>query len=114
MVQQVEGCFGFLKKHWFTVLKKKNFHQPAELSEFKQDFLFYLPKFNALYSQSFWFSLQGLKFEILKSNFEENLDKSSFKSPVDYVKETAKQKTIEVASILADKPVKLMYMHLIT
>ncbi|XP_071124413.1 probable bifunctional dTTP/UTP pyrophosphatase/methyltransferase protein isoform X1 [Mytilus edulis] len=45
----------------------------------------------------------GLKFEILKSNFEENLDKSSFKSPVDYVKETAKQKTIEVASILADK-----------
>ncbi|CAG2257969.1 maf [Mytilus edulis] len=47
--------------------------------------------------------LQGLKFEILKSNFEENLDKSSFKSPVDYVKETAKQKTIEVASILADK-----------
>ncbi|CAC5422801.1 maf [Mytilus coruscus] len=51
-----------------------------------------------------------LKFEIVKSNFEENLEKSSFRSPVDYVKETAKQKTIEVASILADKqtPVDLV------
>lgn len=39
----------------------------------------------------------GLKFEVLKSTFEENFDKASFNSPVDYVKETAKQKTIEVA-----------------
>lgn len=43
----------------------------------------------------------GLKIEIQKSTFEENFDKSAFKSPIDYVKATAKQKTLEVASLLA-------------
>lgn len=38
----------------------------------------------------------GLKFEIHTSNFEENLDKSSFSHPCEYVKENAKQKAIEV------------------
>ena len=45
--------------------------------------------------------LQGLKFEVVPSSFEENLDKSTFKHPYDYVKETAKQKTLEVARNLA-------------
>uniref|UniRef100_A0A6G1S424 N-acetylserotonin O-methyltransferase-like protein n=1 Tax=Aceria tosichella TaxID=561515 RepID=A0A6G1S424_9ACAR len=38
----------------------------------------------------------GLKFEVHTSNFEENLDKSSFSHPCEYVKENAKQKAIEV------------------
>lgn len=38
----------------------------------------------------------GLKFEVQTSNFEENLDKSSFSHPCEYVKENAKQKAIEV------------------
>ncbi|XP_077984920.1 putative bifunctional dTTP/UTP pyrophosphatase/methyltransferase protein [Glandiceps talaboti] len=42
----------------------------------------------------------GLKFEVIKSRFEENLDKSSFASPVDYVNETARHKTMDVANRL--------------
>ncbi|XP_078325220.1 putative bifunctional dTTP/UTP pyrophosphatase/methyltransferase protein isoform X3 [Crassostrea virginica] len=42
----------------------------------------------------------NLKFDTAKSNFEENLDKSSFSSPSDYVRETAKQKTLEVVQRL--------------
>lgn len=38
----------------------------------------------------------GLKFEVQTSTFEENLDKSSFSHPCEYVKENAKQKAIEV------------------
>ena len=38
----------------------------------------------------------GLKFEVEASKFEENLDKSSFSHPCEYVKENAKQKAIEV------------------
>ncbi|XP_045203745.2 probable bifunctional dTTP/UTP pyrophosphatase/methyltransferase protein [Mercenaria mercenaria] len=42
----------------------------------------------------------GLKFDIVPSNFEENLKKDSFKTPLDYVNETAKQKTLEVTERL--------------
>ncbi|XP_070554147.1 probable bifunctional dTTP/UTP pyrophosphatase/methyltransferase protein [Ptychodera flava] len=42
----------------------------------------------------------GLTFEVIKSQFKENLDKSSFSSPIDYVSETAKQKTEDVANRL--------------
>jgi predicted house-cleaning NTP pyrophosphatase (Maf/HAM1 superfamily) len=46
---------------------------------------------------------------VLKSTFEENFDKASFNSPVDYVKETAKQKTIEVAlKLVNDQVIKLL------
>ncbi|XP_076447050.1 putative bifunctional dTTP/UTP pyrophosphatase/methyltransferase protein [Babylonia areolata] len=38
----------------------------------------------------------GLKFEVIPSTFEEKLEKSTFPSPVEYVLETARQKTIEV------------------
>lgn len=38
----------------------------------------------------------GLNFEVETSKFEENLDKSSFAHPCEYVKENAKQKAIEV------------------
>ena len=38
----------------------------------------------------------GLNFEIIPSNFEENLDKSSFSHPCHYVKENAKQKALDV------------------
>ena len=40
--------------------------------------------------------LQNLKMEIVSSTFEENLDKSQFPHPSDYVKENSKQKAIEV------------------
>jgi septum formation protein len=39
----------------------------------------------------------GLDVEVVPSNFEENLDKSSFKYPYDYVQENALQKTLNVA-----------------
>eukprot|EP00105_Crassostrea_gigas_P003926 XP_011416962.1 PREDICTED: N-acetylserotonin O-methyltransferase-like protein [Crassostrea gigas] len=42
----------------------------------------------------------NLKFDTAKSNFEENLDKSSFSSPIEYVRETARQKILEVAQRL--------------
>lgn len=38
----------------------------------------------------------GLNFDVESSRFEENLDKSSFSHPCEYVKENAKQKAIEV------------------
>ncbi|KAH3835322.1 probable bifunctional dTTP/UTP pyrophosphatase/methyltransferase protein [Dreissena polymorpha] len=38
----------------------------------------------------------GLKFKVIPSKFEENLSKESFCSPLDYVAETAKQKTLDV------------------
>lgn len=47
---------------------------------------------------------QGLKFEVVPSSFEENLDKSSFKHVYDYVKETARGKALEVANRLAFDP----------
>lgn len=39
----------------------------------------------------------GLKFEVIPSTFEETLDKSTFPSPVEYVLETARHKTLDVA-----------------
>ena len=50
-------------------------------------------------------TFQGLKFEVMSSTFEENLDKNSFSHPADYVKETARHKTMEVAQKLASQPV---------
>ena len=41
--------------------------------------------------------LQGLKFDVIPSHFEENLDKSAFKHPYEYVLENSRQKALEVA-----------------
>lgn len=41
--------------------------------------------------------LQGLKFDVIPSNFEENLDKSAFQHPYEYVLENSRQKALEVA-----------------
>ncbi|KAK2157444.1 hypothetical protein LSH36_191g02012 [Paralvinella palmiformis] len=43
----------------------------------------------------------GLKFEIIPSTFDENLNKSEFDTPSDYVKQTALGKAMEVAKRLA-------------
>jgi len=40
----------------------------------------------------------GLKVTVVESQFDENLDKTKFKNPSDYVMETAKQKAIHVSS----------------
>lgn len=48
----------------------------------------------------------GLAFEVIPSTFEETLDKNSFASPIDFVKETAKQKALQVASSLKKDRVK--------
>ena len=50
--------------------------------------------------------LQGLHFEVVPSTFEENLDKSKFKHPYEYVLETAKGKALEVAERLKNDKVK--------
>lgn len=42
-------------------------------------------------------SLQGLKFDVIPSTFEETLDKSAFNHPYEYVLENSKQKALEVA-----------------
>ncbi|XP_023219213.1 N-acetylserotonin O-methyltransferase-like protein [Centruroides sculpturatus] len=42
----------------------------------------------------------NLKFEVIPSTFEENLDKSSFEKPYEFVKETAKCKALQVAEKL--------------
>ncbi|GBL83811.1 N-acetylserotonin O-methyltransferase-like protein [Araneus ventricosus] len=42
----------------------------------------------------------GLSFKVVPSNFAENLDQTSFSSPAEFVKETAKQKALDVASII--------------
>lgn len=45
----------------------------------------------------------GLKFEIIPSSFEENLDKASFSHPSAYVKENARRKALDVwRSLSAD------------
>ncbi|RWS12810.1 N-acetylserotonin O-methyltransferase-like protein [Dinothrombium tinctorium] len=43
----------------------------------------------------------GLHFEVIPSQFEEELEKDSFSHPCEYVKENAKQKAIEVWTRLA-------------
>ena len=40
--------------------------------------------------------MQGIDFEVIPSQFEENLDKSHFKHPSDYVKENSKRKALDV------------------
>ena len=52
-------------------------------------------------------TFQGLKFDIEISNFKENLKKESFNSPLDYVKETAKQKVLEVTNRLYREVINL-------
>ncbi|XP_064636014.1 dTTP/UTP pyrophosphatase-like [Lineus longissimus] len=47
----------------------------------------------------------GLKLEVIPSTFDENLDKSSFAHSLDYVKETARRKTIEVVERLKNAEV---------
>lgn len=54
-----------------------------------------------------FFILQGLKFSVVPSTFEENLNKDSFSTPLDYVTETAKQKTLEVTARLYGSQVRL-------
>lgn len=49
-----------------------------------------------------WWSFQGLKFTVVPSTFEENLDKSQFNHPKDYVLENAKQKALEVTRRLLE------------
>ncbi|XP_072900289.1 probable bifunctional dTTP/UTP pyrophosphatase/methyltransferase protein isoform X1 [Hemitrygon akajei] len=49
----------------------------------------------------------GLRFEVVPSWFKENLDKSTFKTPYDYAKETAKQKALEVATRMHLKHFKI-------
>lgn len=44
--------------------------------------------------------LQGLKFEVIPSTFEETLDKLSFDNPAHYALETARQKTLQVVEML--------------
>ena len=53
--------------------------------------------FAMFYHPLSWFEIQGLKFEVIPSTFEETLDKSAFKHPFDYVLENSKQKALEVA-----------------
>jgi len=53
--------------------------------------------------------VKGLKVEVVTSNFDENLHKSSFDCPSDYVKETALQKALNVAQTLRNDAVSLIY-----
>ena len=53
------------------------------------------------------FVFQGLKFEVVPSTFEENLNKASFQFPYQYALQTAKQKTLEVANKLASDEVSM-------
>ena len=55
---------------------------------------------------------QGLKFEVIPSTFEETLDKSAFPSPVEYVLETAQQKTLQVADLCKQDSVILLLLLL--
>ena len=59
-----------------------------------------------------FFALQGVNCEVIPSTYEENLDKSVYSNPIDYVKETAKQKTLEVAKRLASDQVKAIQLKL--
>jgi len=48
----------------------------------------------------------GLEFEVIPSNFAENLPKESFSHPIEYVKENAKQKAMDVWNQLAKTGLK--------
>jgi len=53
--------------------------------------------------------VKGLKVEVVPSDFDENLHKSSFDCPSDYVKETALQKALYVAQTLRNEAVSLVF-----
>ena len=53
--------------------------------------------------------VKGLNVEVVPSEFAENLHKSSFDSPSDYVKETALQKALHVAQKLKHETVSIVY-----
>jgi len=43
----------------------------------------------------------GLHFDVIPSQFEENLDKSSFEHPYEYVKSTALSKALDISNNLS-------------
>ncbi len=53
------------------------------------------PAFDLHLMLSFAF-LKGLKFQVITSDFEENLDKSLFPHSPDYTIETASQKALDI------------------
>jgi len=52
--------------------------------------------------------LQGVKFDIVPSTFEENLKKEDFSSPLAYVTETARHKVLDVVHRLYGTEVKFV------
>jgi len=51
--------------------------------------------------------VKGLNVEVVPSDFDENLQKSSFDCPADYVKETALHKALRVAQRLKNETVSV-------
>jgi len=51
---------------------------------------------------------KGLNVEVVPSDFDENLQKSSFDCPAEYVKETALQKALCVAQQLKNETVSIV------
>ncbi|XP_019486557.1 PREDICTED: N-acetylserotonin O-methyltransferase-like protein [Hipposideros armiger] len=51
-------------------------------------------------------SLQGLRFEVVPSRFNEKLSKASFRTPYEYAIETAKQKALDVARRIHQKDLR--------
>lgn len=49
--------------------------------------------------------MQGLHFEVVVSSFAEDLDKNNFEHPFEYAKETARKKTLQVATQLQSEKV---------
>ena len=56
--------------------------------------------FNKCYNIFVFISFKGLTFEVYPSLFDENIDRVKFNEPVEFVKEVAKQKGLEVATRL--------------
>lgn len=53
--------------------------------------------------------IQGLSVDVVPSEFDENLHKSSFACPSDYVKETALQKALFVAQKMKNEAVSMLF-----
>ena len=53
-----------------------------------------------------FYLLQGLNFEVVVSSFAEDLDKNNFEHPFEYAKETARKKTLQVATQLQNEKVR--------
>ena len=51
--------------------------------------------------------IQGLEIKVIASSFPENLDKNSFKTPVDYVVENSRLKALDVS-----KSMTVIYFYL--